>query len=73
MQKLEALYYPNIEPPIEWLKSAALFFDLVMSFVPSDSDDILSQDLCEFAERTSAWIRYRSTGRAAPAPSNRSK
>lgn len=37
-----ALYYPNVEPPTRWLRSAALFFDTVTSFVPDESDETLS-------------------------------
>jgi hypothetical protein len=44
-----------------WLRSAALFFETVMSFVPNDSDEDLSQALCEFAEATKAWKPYRPT------------
>ena len=61
MRKSEALYYPNVEPPIAWLKSAALFFDTVMSFVPVESDEALSQELREFADATKAWMPYRPT------------
>jgi len=55
----EALYYPEIEPPMRWLRSAALFFDKVRSFVPADAERSLSTELQEFAERTEAWIPYR--------------
>lgn len=61
MRKSEALYYPSVEPPIAWLKSAALLFDTVMSFVPADSDDTLSDELRTFAEATNAWVPYRPT------------
>jgi hypothetical protein len=61
MRKSEALYYPNIEPPMQWLMSAALFFDSVRSFVPTDSDELLSAELREFAEHTQAWTPYRPT------------
>jgi hypothetical protein len=61
LRKSEALYYPNVEPPIAWLMSAALLFDTVMSFVPADSDDTLSEELRSFAEATNAWMPYRPT------------
>lgn len=61
MRKSEALYYPNVEPPIAWLKSAALLFDTVMSFVPADSHDTLSEELRSFAEATNAWMPYSPT------------
>src|SRR4051812_8125885 len=59
MRKTEALYYPEIEPPMRWLRSAALFFDTVRSFVPADAESSLSNEVREFAERTEAWIPYR--------------
>src|SRR5215467_6638934 len=61
MRKSEALYYPNIEPPRKWLMSAALFYDNVRSFVPADSDHLLSEELREFADETQAWAPYRPT------------
>ena len=61
MRKSEALYYPSVEPPIAWLKSAALLFDTVMSFVPADSNDTLSDELRTFADATNAWMPYRPT------------
>lgn len=61
MRKWTALYYPNIEPPIGWLRSAALFFDTVASFVPAESDDALSDQLREFANATDAWTPHRPT------------
>jgi hypothetical protein len=62
MRKSEALYYPNLEPPIRWLRSAALLFDTVRSIVPSDTESRLSSELLEFAEATEAWIPFRPTG-----------
>jgi len=59
MRKSDALYYPNVEPPIRWLRSAALFFDAVRSFVPTESEGALSTELCEFADATKAWVPYR--------------
>src|SRR5438477_2920244 len=59
MHRSEALYYPEIEPPMRWLRSAALFFDTVRSFVPTDAASSLSQELREFADNTQAWIPYR--------------
>jgi hypothetical protein len=35
--------------------------DTVMSFVPADSDDTLSDELRTFAEATNAWMPYRPT------------
>lgn len=61
MRKSEALYYPNIEPPVGWLRSAALLFDTVRSIVPSDSESRLSSELLEFAEATEAWLPFHST------------
>jgi hypothetical protein len=65
MRKSEALYYPNVEPPMQWLMSAALFFDSIRSFVPADSDKLLSPELREFAEHTQAWAPYRPTQNTA--------
>ena len=65
MRKSEALYYPNIEPPIRWLWSAALLFDTVRSIVPSDAETSLSQELLEFAEHTKAWVPIRPTQETA--------
>jgi hypothetical protein len=59
MRKSTALYYPDVEPPIGWLRSAGLLFDRVMSFVPADSDSSLSSPLLRFAEKTDAWEPYR--------------
>jgi hypothetical protein len=59
MRKWTALYYPHVEPPIAWLRSAALLFDRVTSFVPKDSDESLSDDLLRFAEKTDAWEPHR--------------
>jgi hypothetical protein len=61
MSKWTALYYPNIEPPTGWLRSAALFFDTVTSFVPAESESNLSDELREFSEATQAWTPYRPT------------
>src|SRR5688500_12611542 len=54
-----ALYYPAIEPPIAWLRAAALFFDKVTSFVPRESDDAITDQLKEFRDRTGAWGAHR--------------
>jgi hypothetical protein len=61
MRKWTALYYPDIEPPAGWLRSAALFFDSVTSFVPAESDEALSDELRKFADATDAWTPYRPT------------
>jgi hypothetical protein len=61
VRKSEALYYPNIEPPIAWLRSAALLFDTVRSIVPLDTEAFLSQELLDFAEYTEAWVPFRPT------------
>ena len=61
MTSWTALYYPDVEPPMKWLRSAALFFEEVRSFVPEDSDDQLSDQLRRFAEATSVWSPYRPT------------
>lgn len=58
---MDALYYPNVEPPIRRLRSAALFFETVRSFVPEDSEKSLSAELREFAQVTKAWVPYRPT------------
>lgn len=61
MGEWTALYYPNVEPPLGWLRSAALLFDTVTSFAPADSDDALSDELRNFAEVTGAWTPHRPT------------
>ena len=61
MRKSEALYYPTVEPPIGWLRSAALFFDTVISFVPAESENAISKELWEFGEETKAWVPYSPT------------
>ena len=58
MNKWTALYYPEVEPPARWLRSAALFFDTVTSFVPAESGDTLSDELRKFEDATGAWIPY---------------
>jgi hypothetical protein len=59
MRAWTAIYYPHVEPPIAWLRSAALLFDNVTSFVPRESDQKLSDELLRFAEKTDAWHPYR--------------
>src|SRR6266853_526427 len=59
MREWTALYYPNIEPPIAWLRSAALLFNKITSFVPRESDEHLSEELLRFCEKTDAWQPYR--------------
>jgi hypothetical protein len=59
MRAWTAIYYPHVEPPIGWLRSAALLFDNVTSFVPRESDQRLSEELLRFAEETDAWHPYR--------------
>ena len=65
MKRIEALYYPSVEPPIAWLRSAALFFDTVTSFVPADVEAKLSTELLEFEKATNAWLPYRPTPETA--------
>lgn len=60
-----ALYYPNVEPPLGWLRSAALFFDRVASFVPRESEDEISDDVKEFAHETNAWQPFTPTQETA--------
>ncbi|MGO9531210.1 MAG: hypothetical protein ACLP3B_08505 [Syntrophobacteraceae bacterium] len=36
MPTFDALYYPNFEPPYQWLRSFLLFFDRIQSIVPND-------------------------------------
>lgn len=59
MNNWQALYYPTIEPPMKWLRSAALFFESVRSFVPADSDKLLSEEILRFTDATAAWSPYR--------------
>src|SRR4051812_29853479 len=59
MRKWTALYYPTIEPPLPWLRSAALLFENVTSLVPKESEERLSKDIRQFAESTDAWHPYR--------------
>jgi hypothetical protein len=66
MGEWTALYYPNVEPPITWLRSAALLFDSITSFVPGDSKDDLSPVINEFSDATDgAWKPYRPTEETA--------
>lgn len=65
MRSWQALYYPRIEPPVGWLRSAALFFDHVRSFVPADSEKLLSKDIIEFSNATGAWLPYRPSEQTA--------
>lgn len=58
---MQALYHPNVDPPMGWIRSAALFFDTIRSFVPAEAEDTLPSDLHEFADSTKAWEPYRPT------------
>jgi hypothetical protein len=51
MAGLEAVYYPNFEPPRLWLRAFLLFFDKLKSLVPNDSGSVLSADFKRFADR----------------------
>jgi hypothetical protein len=35
---MDALYYPRIHPPEDWLRRTLLLVDSVVRFVPSDED-----------------------------------
>lgn len=48
---MRALYYPEAEPSLAWLRTFALFYDSVGSVVPEDWQRELSPDVSEFAAR----------------------
>ena len=48
---MDAVYYPNFEPPQFWLRAFLLFFDKLRSVVPEDARAGLSEDLIRFADR----------------------
>jgi hypothetical protein len=48
---MRALYYPDAEPSLAWLRTFALFYDCVGSVVPEDWQGELSPDISEFAAR----------------------
>lgn len=43
--KIEAIYYPLFEPPINWLKTFLLFYDCIRSIVPKDAEFSFSEDI----------------------------
>ena len=61
MRKSQALYYPDVHPSVRWMKSGALLFDEVSSFLPSEAETNIAPELLEFAEATGAWVPYRPT------------
>jgi hypothetical protein len=46
---MRALYYPEVEPSLKWLRTFALFYDCVGSIVPDEWKSRLSPELSEFA------------------------
>jgi hypothetical protein len=46
---MRALYYPEAEPSLKWLRTFALFYDCVGSIVPDEWKSGLSPELSEFA------------------------
>jgi len=50
MPKFEALYYPNFEPPIDWLRSFLLFFDRIRTIVPKEMDFEPSKEISEISD-----------------------
>jgi hypothetical protein len=48
---MRALYYPEAEPSLAWLRTFALFYDSVGSIVPEDWHRQLSPDVSEFGAR----------------------
>ena len=45
---MRALYYPEAEPSLKWLRTFALFYDCVGSIVPEDWKSDLSSEIQEF-------------------------
>lgn len=44
------LYYPEFEPPLDWLKAYLLFHDKVVRVVPTDVGDFESDDFKRFQD-----------------------
>ena len=50
MPQIEALYYPNYEPPMDWLRTYLLFFDRIITIVPKREKQPFSPKMQEFTD-----------------------